>query len=109
MARKKTKPKRSFRNTPGPLSLDAIHKVFDSSSLAQYLERMKRLQRESLVDIDSDKYVVTDRLLGKEPKLLGRFLKGHESEAAAVFERSVVCLKDDSERLRKVSALFMRR
>ena len=104
MARKKTKPKRSFKNTPGPLSLDAIRKVIDSSSLAQYLERMKRLQREPLVDTDSDKYVVTDRLLGKEPKLLGRFLKGHESEAAAVFERSVVCLNDDSERLRKVSA-----
>ncbi|KAI7303025.1 hypothetical protein KC315_g15859 [Hortaea werneckii] len=105
MARKKTKPKRSFRNTPGPLSLEAIHKVIDSSSLAQYLERMKRLQGGPLVDIDSDKYVVTDRLLGKEPKLLGRFLKGHESEAAAVFERSVVCPKDDSERLRKSKAV----
>ncbi|KAI6894738.1 hypothetical protein KC318_g9562 [Hortaea werneckii] len=105
MARKKTKPKRSFRNTPGPLSLEAIHKVIDSSSLAQYLERMKRLQGGPLVDIDSDKYVVTDRLLGKEPKLLGRFLKGHESEAAAVFEQSVVCLKDDSERLRQSKAV----
>ncbi|KAI7153607.1 hypothetical protein KC349_g8232 [Hortaea werneckii] len=52
MARKKTKPKRYFRNTPGPLSLDAIHEVFDSSPLDQYLERMKRLQREPLVDMD---------------------------------------------------------
>ncbi|KAI7163787.1 hypothetical protein KC316_g12910 [Hortaea werneckii] len=71
MAKKKTKPKRSLRNTPGPLSLKAIHKVFDSSSLAQYLERMKRLQREPLVDMD--------RSLGKDQNFPAKLQGGDGS------------------------------
>ncbi|KAI7647796.1 hypothetical protein KC319_g11557, partial [Hortaea werneckii] len=45
--------KKTVRHTPGPLPLDALRVLFDSSPEAQYLERMRRLQGEPLVDNDT--------------------------------------------------------
>lgn len=104
MARKKTKPKRSFRITPGPLPLDVIRKRFDPSPLEQYHERMKRLQGGPLVDIDPGKYIATGRSLWRDQKFPIRLNDGDESGTWDALQQHVILQKSSSVSLRTVSA-----
>ncbi|GAB1742792.1 hypothetical protein NU219Hw_g8502t1 [Hortaea werneckii] len=90
MARKKTKPKRSFRITPGPLPLDAIRKRFDPSPLQQYHERLKRLQGGPLVDIDPGKYIAAGRVWWKDQKFPARPHDGDESGIWDALQQHVI-------------------
>ncbi|KAI7497798.1 hypothetical protein KC367_g5614 [Hortaea werneckii] len=105
MAKKKTKPRRSFRHTPGPLPLDAIGTLFNSSPSAQYLERMKRLQGEPLEHIDPGQHIATDRSLWKDPESPAKLHGGDEGGMWDSMQQQVVHQKIHSAFLHTPTAV----
>ncbi|KAI7260525.1 hypothetical protein KC345_g10033 [Hortaea werneckii] len=99
MAKKKTKPRRFVRHTPGPLRLDALRTLFDLSPQAQYLERMKRLQGEPLVAIDTGKYIAIDTSLWKGENPPSELYNGDESDTASMLQQKMVHHKSSLARL----------
>ena len=63
---------------------DALRVLFDSSPEAQYLERMRRLQGEPLVDNDTGKYMAIDMSLWKGEKSPSELYNGNESDTASM-------------------------